>query len=118
MANFSLEFEPVPDSCTGDNRTAIGPHYCSAIVKLYATILVRQIKRTMSIPPFVHLRVKSILSQGECCPEIVASCDENNEAAIDWIYGLEMDWPESFDEQSTKEFAESLEELDSEAMGW
>lgn len=115
---FQLEFEPVPDSCTSDPRTSIGPNYRSAIVRLYATVMINMIKRTLPPPEGVTLSIKSSLMSGECNIEIVAKCDDTNVAALEWVYDLESNFPESFDSVAEAEFKLAEGSLDPDAMGW
>jgi hypothetical protein len=110
-----MEFEPTPTDCD-DPRCQIGPSYRSAIVGIYGRCVIDQIKRTMTIPESVTLRLRTAYAHGEQCPEIVASCDDSNSEAMDVVFAIENEFPQSLDKTGMEMFRRLENSLDSEAM--
>lgn len=112
---FRLEFEPTPIDCE-DERCQIGPSYRSAIVKIYAKCVIAQIRRTITIPDTVTMSIRTTYQHGEQCPNIIVSCNESDEAAMEIAFQIEREFPESLDDQAKAMFARMESALDPEAM--
>lgn len=112
---FSIELEPTPSDCE-DPRCQIGPSYRSAIVGIYGKCVINQIKRTMMIPETVTLRLRTAYAHGEQCPEIIVSCDDSDSEAMETVFAIEREFPESLDAVGMKMFRKLENSLDSEAM--
>lgn len=101
MENYET-FGPTP---RGEDCQQVGmPTYDSQKARQECHAFVQQLIRAFGEPPFgARLRVKSFPHDFGSYMEVCGIFDEENEEATNYVYNIEANLPENWDEEAKKE---------------